>query len=232
MCQYVRLVAMRRAAAPCPPSPGLLPRLHRRRACGAQPEVSVNARCPKTPRQPRILLSSYRYDQHSALEDFGLNHLFIHQDLRWMANVTTFKHAEGVEEILVQRSLPFPSSREGIVFGLALILIFCSIFLGNLFVNIGAVGMIMWSFQLLRSVKEESVLLCTDLGIQLTRRPFVGSAQSVFVEHHKVEDVILNEGITFASVQTYLAFIIRASSVPYPVASNSKIADVASVAGQ
>ncbi len=71
--------------------------------------------------------------------------------------------------------------------------------------------MVVWSILLLRSVKEESLLLCTDLGIQLTRRPFLGSAQSVFVEHHKVEDVILNEGITFAAVQTYLAFIMRVS---------------------
>ena len=77
--------------------------------------------------------------------------------------------------------------------------------------NVLAVAMVVWSIQLLRSVKEESLLLCTDLGIQLTRRPFIGSAQSVFVEHHKVEDVILNEGITFAAVQTYLAFIMRVS---------------------
>jgi hypothetical protein len=129
--------------------------------------------------------------------------------------VTKFRHAEGVEEILVRRSLPFPSTKEGSVFGATLVLGIFSIFARSATLYISAFLALLWSIQLTRSVKEESLLLCMDLGIQLTRRSFLGKEQSVFVEHHRVEDVILNEGITFASVQTYLAFIIRVFSENY-----------------
>ena len=133
------------------------------------------------------------------------------QKLPWTAKVKTFKHAEGVEEIVVCRAHAFPSLLEIVIFGSNFIFMICAAYYTTILTNAIAFVLSFSSFQVLRSVKEESLLLCTDLGIQLTRRSYIGSSQSVFVEHHKVEDVILNEGITFSSVQTYLAFMIQVS---------------------
>ena len=100
--------------------------------------------------------------------------------------------SQGVEEILVQRSPPFPTVGEGAFFCSTL-----AVLLGTLFQivpwsswmitsNLLAAIMCWRCVQLLRSVREESLLLCRGLAIQLTRRFVLGGEQSVFLECHKV----------------------------------------------
>eukprot|EP00164_Ancoracysta_twista_P006876 GFYU01009673.1.p1 GENE.GFYU01009673.1~~GFYU01009673.1.p1 ORF type:complete len:171 (+),score=34.20 GFYU01009673.1:90-602(+) len=58
-------------------------------------------------------------------------------------------------------------------------------------------------------VKEESVLLMQELGIQLKTKYAGGKEKTFFIDKSKIKNVIINEGITNWSVIYYIAFVVE-----------------------
>ncbi|EKX39677.1 hypothetical protein GUITHDRAFT_114173 [Guillardia theta CCMP2712] len=58
-------------------------------------------------------------------------------------------------------------------------------------------------------MERESLLVVHDLGIQVRRRYYSGKEEFFFVERSRIEDVIINEGIGYATVTYYLAIITK-----------------------
>jgi len=61
----------------------------------------------------------------------------------------------------------------------------------------------------LYSIKQESVYVIRDMGIQLNRRRFIGFQSCRFIEKSKISAVVINEGITCGDIIFYLAILIR-----------------------
>lgn len=54
------------------------------------------------------------------------------------------------------------------------------------------------------AVKEESLLVIRQLGVQLTTKYYSGKEDSQFIDNSKIEAVILNEGITCGKNNLFL----------------------------
>mmetsp|Transcript_22649 Transcript_22649/g.40780 ORF Transcript_22649/g.40780 Transcript_22649/m.40780 type:complete len:149 (+) Transcript_22649:1545-1991(+) len=63
-----------------------------------------------------------------------------------------------------------------------------------------------WSLQ--RSLKEETLSIIKDVGIQLTKVRKDGSTSHQFYERSVVRDVVINEALTPYDAYFYLAFIV------------------------
>lgn len=60
-----------------------------------------------------------------------------------------------------------------------------------------------------RSVKEESVLVIRDLGVQLRTRYVNGKETSLFLDKNHIQSVIINEGIwRLCTIKFYLCFLL------------------------
>jgi len=59
------------------------------------------------------------------------------------------------------------------------------------------------------AVKEESLLVIRQLGVQLTTKFYSGKEDSQFIDNSKIDAVILNEGITCGDIIFYMAFIVK-----------------------
>jgi len=58
-------------------------------------------------------------------------------------------------------------------------------------------------------VREESVLVVHDLGIQLKKTFWSGNEKVTFIDKNQIKDVIINEGITMCQVIYYMAVIVE-----------------------
>ena len=59
------------------------------------------------------------------------------------------------------------------------------------------------------TVLEESVTVVRDLGVHLETRFVSGSLESRFLDMQKIQDVVLNEGISMHRIVFYLAFLVK-----------------------
>ncbi|KAM9965813.1 hypothetical protein ACTFIR_005988 [Dictyostelium discoideum] len=59
-------------------------------------------------------------------------------------------------------------------------------------------------------VKEESLIVMREIGVQLKRKYFLRPSTVVeFIEKSKIEQIVINEGITKHNVIFYMAFIVE-----------------------
>ncbi|CAM9426126.1 unnamed protein product, partial [Phaeothamnion confervicola] len=61
------------------------------------------------------------------------------------------------------------------------------------------------------SVREESLLVIQELGVQLTVKYADGREKSKFIDRAKIKAVIINEGVTMHRVVFYMAFVVEGS---------------------
>ncbi|XP_049848981.1 uncharacterized protein LOC126316988 [Schistocerca gregaria] len=57
-------------------------------------------------------------------------------------------------------------------------------------------------------LKEESISIFQDLGIEVRKVTFGGGEQILFVERSKIKSVVINEAVTCSSVFPYIAVIV------------------------
>lgn len=69
--------------------------------------------------------------------------------------------------------------------------------------------LILWIVLKLGKVKEESVLVVKELGIQLERKYFNGKVRHVFVDINRLQSVLINESFHRCSVLFYLCFQVK-----------------------
>ncbi|CAM9856141.1 unnamed protein product [Discosporangium mesarthrocarpum] len=67
---------------------------------------------------------------------------------------------------------------------------------------------LLWSFQHRLIVKEESLLVIPDLGVQIATKYADGRETTQFLDRAKIKEVLINEGITMQRVIFYMAFIV------------------------
>uniref|UniRef100_A0A6B2LLF0 Phosphatidylinositol N-acetylglucosaminyltransferase subunit H conserved domain-containing protein n=1 Tax=Arcella intermedia TaxID=1963864 RepID=A0A6B2LLF0_9EUKA len=60
-----------------------------------------------------------------------------------------------------------------------------------------------------RMVKEESLLVIRDLGVQINTKYYSGGGTSEFIDRKKIKSIIINEGITMGDIIFYMAIIVR-----------------------
>ncbi|KAI8888531.1 hypothetical protein K501DRAFT_240525 [Backusella circina FSU 941] len=66
-----------------------------------------------------------------------------------------------------------------------------------------------WFFLKRKSVRQESILSIRDVGIQVKTVYWGGSVVSRFINRSKIEDVIINEGISFWQIKSYMAIMVK-----------------------
>ncbi|KAI9306737.1 GPI-GlcNAc transferase complex, PIG-H component-domain-containing protein [Cunninghamella echinulata] len=69
-----------------------------------------------------------------------------------------------------------------------------------------------WIWLKLRRVKQESLLVMRDIGIQVKTTYWNGKSESIFINRLRIEDVVINEGITLWQVKPYIAILIKDQS--------------------
>ncbi|KAI7905588.1 GPI-GlcNAc transferase complex, PIG-H component-domain-containing protein [Cokeromyces recurvatus] len=68
---------------------------------------------------------------------------------------------------------------------------------------------LIWLFLKKKTVRKESILAIRDVGIQVKTTYWGGSSVSRFINRQKVEDVIINEGISFWQIKSYMAILVK-----------------------
>lgn len=59
------------------------------------------------------------------------------------------------------------------------------------------------------TVRSESLIAIEEVGVQLNTTYFNGRVDSKFVDKSKIEQIVMNEGITLCRVVFYVAFIMK-----------------------
>ncbi|CAB1119135.1 unnamed protein product [Ectocarpus sp. CCAP 1310/34] len=79
---------------------------------------------------------------------------------------------------------------------------------------LGGVGLVValfclaWSLGCRSRVREESLLVVRELGVQVTTTYVDGREKSTFLDKAKIKAILINEGITMHRVVFYLAFVV------------------------
>ncbi|CAM9580233.1 unnamed protein product, partial [Ectocarpus fasciculatus] len=79
---------------------------------------------------------------------------------------------------------------------------------------LGGVGLVVvlfclaWSLGCRSRVREESLLVVRELGVQVTTKYVDGREKSTFLDKAKIKAILINEGITMHRVVFYLAFVV------------------------
>ncbi|KAF1799451.1 GPI-GlcNAc transferase complex, PIG-H component-domain-containing protein [Mucor lusitanicus] len=68
---------------------------------------------------------------------------------------------------------------------------------------------LIWLFLKRKSVRQESILAIRDVGIQVKTTYWGGSSVSRFINRNKIDDVIINEGISFWQIKSYMAILVK-----------------------
>jgi len=61
----------------------------------------------------------------------------------------------------------------------------------------------------INSVKQESILVIADVGVQLQTKYYSGNVKNFFLDTEKIQDVIINEGITANDIFFYLSILVE-----------------------
>ncbi|KAI8060430.1 GPI-GlcNAc transferase complex, PIG-H component-domain-containing protein [Gongronella butleri] len=67
----------------------------------------------------------------------------------------------------------------------------------------------LWVWSKLRRVKRESLLVMQNIGIQVKTAYWSGQSTTKFIHGSKIQDIIINEGITLWQVKPYLAILVK-----------------------
>ncbi|KAJ1982179.1 GPI mannosyltransferase 1 [Dimargaris xerosporica] len=65
-----------------------------------------------------------------------------------------------------------------------------------------------WLWQKLTMVRQESLLVMRDIGLQLTATSSCGSPTVQFIAKADVDDIVINEAISMLAIKTYLAVLV------------------------
>ncbi|CAM9887504.1 unnamed protein product, partial [Hapterophycus canaliculatus] len=82
-----------------------------------------------------------------------------------------------------------------------------SAFLGGVGLLV-VVGCVAWGLGCRSRVREESLLVVRELGVQVTTKYVDGREKSTFLDKAKIKAILINEGITMHRVVFYLAFVV------------------------
>ncbi|ORZ25298.1 GPI-GlcNAc transferase complex, PIG-H component-domain-containing protein [Absidia repens] len=66
-----------------------------------------------------------------------------------------------------------------------------------------------WIWLKLRNVKQESLLVMRDIGVQVKTTYWSGRTESRFINRLKIENVVINEGITLWQIKPYIAILLK-----------------------
>ncbi|KAI8078532.1 GPI-GlcNAc transferase complex, PIG-H component-domain-containing protein [Thamnidium elegans] len=69
--------------------------------------------------------------------------------------------------------------------------------------------LLVWLFLKRKSVRQESILAIRDVGIQVKTVYWGGSSVTRFINRLKIEDIIINEGISFWQIKSYMAILVK-----------------------
>lgn len=58
-------------------------------------------------------------------------------------------------------------------------------------------------------LRPESLLVMRDIGIQVKTTYWSGRTESKFINRLKIENVVINEGITLWQVKPYMAILVK-----------------------
>ncbi|OBZ82162.1 Phosphatidylinositol N-acetylglucosaminyltransferase subunit H [Choanephora cucurbitarum] len=106
-------------------------------------------------------------------------------------------------EYSVDSESPLLSSVDLVILSIAFLLCwYASLILGFIILCI-------WYLLKRASVRKESILAIRDVGIQIKTVYWNGSTFSRFIDRLKVEDIVINEGISFWQIKSYLAILIK-----------------------
>eukprot|EP01114_Cavostelium_apophysatum_P000367 TRINITY_DN10343_c0_g1_i1.p1 TRINITY_DN10343_c0_g1~~TRINITY_DN10343_c0_g1_i1.p1 ORF type:complete len:163 (+),score=16.66 TRINITY_DN10343_c0_g1_i1:45-533(+) len=105
------------------------------------------------------------------------------------------------------------SSRSGFFTLVDLILLVQSTFLFLFFPSTFFYGsLILIAFRIFRrraQIKEESLTVFRELGVQLCCKTFGGSESHTFIEKSQIDAIIINEAVRFHSIVYCMAFIVK-----------------------
>ncbi|CAM9951673.1 unnamed protein product [Scytosiphon promiscuus] len=82
-----------------------------------------------------------------------------------------------------------------------------SAFLGGVGLLV-VLGCVAWGLGCRSRVREESLLVVRELGVQVTTKYVDGREKSTFLDKAKIKAILINEGITMHRVVFYLAFVV------------------------
>ncbi|KAI9008770.1 GPI-GlcNAc transferase complex, PIG-H component-domain-containing protein [Phycomyces nitens] len=71
------------------------------------------------------------------------------------------------------------------------------------------VMMFIWFWWKYKTIHHESLLVMRDIGIQVKTVYWGGSIVSRFISRRDIEDVVINEGITFWQIKSYIAILVK-----------------------
>ncbi|KAI8099395.1 GPI-GlcNAc transferase complex, PIG-H component-domain-containing protein [Halteromyces radiatus] len=66
-----------------------------------------------------------------------------------------------------------------------------------------------WIWIKLKNVKQESLLIMRDIGIQVKTTYWSGRTESKFINRLKIQNVVINEGIHLWQVKPYMAILVK-----------------------
>ncbi|KAI9276797.1 GPI-GlcNAc transferase complex, PIG-H component-domain-containing protein [Phascolomyces articulosus] len=73
----------------------------------------------------------------------------------------------------------------------------------------GLCVLLIWLWLKSHTVKEESILAIREIGIQVRTVYWGGRSVSKFIDQHKIDDIIINEGITMWQIKSYMAILVK-----------------------
>ncbi|KAI8148697.1 GPI-GlcNAc transferase complex, PIG-H component-domain-containing protein [Fennellomyces sp. T-0311] len=68
---------------------------------------------------------------------------------------------------------------------------------------------LIWLWLKTKTVKQESILAVKDIGVQVRTVYWGGRSVSKFIDQHKIDDIIINEGITMWQIKSYMAILVK-----------------------
>ncbi|KAL0075563.1 hypothetical protein J3Q64DRAFT_1853225 [Phycomyces blakesleeanus] len=73
---------------------------------------------------------------------------------------------------------------------------------------VAAIALI-WIWSKYKTIHHESLLVMRDIGIQVKTVYWGGSVVSKFISRRDIEDVVINEGINFWQIKSYIAILVK-----------------------
>jgi len=136
-------------------------------------------------------------------------------------NVVRFEYSRLTDDVreykLISNSRSFSNLDYFITIPLIFFLLYQSIFENSIKFNFGLTVWILvvlskTLFNIFFCVKEESLLVIRDIGIETKTKYYSGRVKNRFIDKSKITAIIINEGFRFHSVISYMAFIVENKS--------------------
>eukprot|EP00455_Lapot_gusevi_P035354 TRINITY_DN3913_c0_g4_i1.p1 TRINITY_DN3913_c0_g4~~TRINITY_DN3913_c0_g4_i1.p1 ORF type:complete len:190 (-),score=28.01 TRINITY_DN3913_c0_g4_i1:4-573(-) len=117
-----------------------------------------------------------------------------------------------IKEYKVTSTQPFLTWVDPIAAGLFVLALLYQVFINwtikpSLPFLITSLPLLLCVLSKLNRVKEESLLVIHEFGVQLKKKYFTGKEKNLFLDRSRIKDVIINEGFFRCRIIFYLAFI-------------------------